>query len=254
MKKRLLIWVPCLALVLAAVALLLPASPWYLPDLVFGGGYSDGHRTSYWITALHSPDAETRCQAAHALGAIGPDAEAAVPLLTQILRRDPKREPRIEAALALSKLCPASRSAVPDLAEALTDEELWVRMNAAITLAALGQDSRPAVPALIRALKDQTNRTNLDAFPFTIQQEVAVALGRASSGTPEAVPALSESLRAADSKRVRLTVARALAAVGGEARPAAPLLREMLQDDDPGVRQVAEDALHRIEGEPGDAR
>lgn len=254
MKKRLLFWVPCLAVGLAAVAAVLPGSSLYLSDLAFWGGYHDGHRTGYWIKALHSASPETRCQAIHALGAIGPPAEKAVPELTEILRRDPERGPRIEAALALSKLRPASRSAVPELAEALTDEELWVRMNAAIALAALGHDSQPAVPALIRALKDQMNRTNLDAFPFTIQQEVAVALGRASSGTPEAVPALSETLRTADSKWVRLTVARALAEVGGEARPAVPLLRGMLRDDDPGVRRTAEEALHRIEGEPEETR
>jgi HEAT repeat protein len=250
MKKRLLFWVPCLVVALAAAAVLIPDSPLYLTKLAYWGGYHDGHRTSYWMKELDSPDAEARCQAIHALGAIGSEAEEAVPALTQILQRDPERGPRIEAALALSKMRPASRSAVPALAEALGDEELWVRMNAAIALAGLGAESRPAVPALIKALRNEINRTNLDAFHFTIQEEVAIALGHASAGTPEAVPVLTDTLQTANSASLRYAAARALGMVGADARPAVPLLREMLQDKDPQARRVAKDALHAIEGEP----
>jgi HEAT repeat protein len=254
MKKRLLFWVLCVAVALGAASLLLPASPWYLSDLAFWGGYHDGHRTAHWVKELHSPDPQIRCQAIHALGAIGPAAEESVPALTEILRRDPERWPRVEAALALSKMRPASRSAVPALGEALTDEELWVRMNAAVALSGLGRDSRPAVPALLQALKDERNRTNLEVFHFTIQEQVAVALGRASTGTPEAVPALTETLRGADSALLRQAAARALGSVGGEARPAVPLLREMLRDDDPQAQRVAREALRHIEGEPEETR
>jgi HEAT repeat protein len=250
MKKRLLFWVPALALALAGVAFALPASPFYLPDYLMKGGHHDGHSTRYWIGRLSDPDAEARSRAIHALGAIGPEAGAAVPQLATILTQDPDPAPRYEAALALGKMRPASQGAVPALAEALADKDLRVRMNSAITLTSLGVASRPAVPALVRALQDVTNHDNVGAFSFTIQEEAAIALGRASAGTPEAVPALTETLKTTGVVPLRQAATRALGLVGPEARGAVPLLRKMLADEDAVPRWVVEDALARIEAKP----
>src|SRR5207244_6799070 len=52
------------------------------------------------------------------------------------------------------------------------------------------------VPALIPALKDKANQTNLNTFLFTIQHQVALALGKASAGTAQGVPPLMEALQA----------------------------------------------------------
>jgi HEAT repeat protein len=250
MKKRLLFWVPTLTVALAGAALALPASPFYLPEYLFRGGYHDGHPTGYWIDALSSPDAAARYRAVHALGAIGPEAGAAVPALAVILRRDPEPRLRVEAALALSKMRPASQRAVPALAEALGDEDPQVRMYAVIALAGLGRASRPAVPALTAALQDETNETYVNTFTFTIQEEAAIALGRATAGTPQAVPVLMETLRASPSDGLRQAATRALGTVGAEARPAVPLLRALLRDKGPVPRWVVEDALLEIEGNP----
>jgi HEAT repeat protein len=248
MKKRLLFWVPALTVALAGAALALPSSPFYLPVYLMAGGHHDGHSTRYWINNLHDPDAAARARAIHALGAIGPQAEAAVPELADILTQDPEPKSRMEAALALSKMRPASAAAVPALAQALADKDLRVRMNAAIALTGLGAASRPAVPALITALKDETNHTNLNAFSFTIQEEAAIALGRASAGTAAGVPALTEALRTTDFVPLRHAAARALGLVGAEARPAAPLLRQM-RDGGGVAAWVVEEALQRIEPE-----
>jgi HEAT repeat protein len=253
MRKRLLFWVPTLTVALAGAALAIPASPFYLPEYLFRGGYHDGHPTGYWIKSLDAPDTASRYRAIHALGAIGPEAEAAVPALAVILRRDPERFLRAEAALALSKMRPASVRAVPALAEALGDEDQKVRMYAVIALATMGRASRPAVPALTAALKDDTNQAHVSTFYFTIQEEAAIALGRATSGTPEAVPVLMETLRAAPSDRLRWAAARALGTVGTEARPAVPLLRTLLRDEGPVPRWVVEEALLDIEGNPAPA-
>jgi HEAT repeat protein len=253
MRKRLLFWVPTLTVALAGAALALPASPFYLPEFLFRGGYHDGHPTAYWIDQLKAPDAAARYRAIHALGAIGPQAGAAVPALAVILRQDPERRLRVEAALALTKMRPASEPAIPALAEALGDEDDQVRMYAVIALAGLGRASRPAVPALTAALQNATNETYVNTFTFTIQEEAAIALGQASAGTPEAVPVLMETVRTAPSDRLRQAATRALGTVGAEARPAVPLLRTLLGEKDRVPRWVVEDALSRIEGTAGDA-
>ena len=249
MKRRLLIWVPILLVALAGVALALPASPFYLPDFWLKGGHHDGHSTRYWIKQLESPDVKARTEAIHALGAIGADAEPAVPALADILTKDPEPVPRFEAAMALGKMRPASRTAVPALAAALTDKDLRVRMNAVIALAGLATDSRPAVPALTRTLQDKTNETNLNVFSFTIREEAAIALGRASAGTPEAVAVLTETVKSPSSPEpLKQAAVRALGTIGPEARPAVPVLKSMLQDKGPVDPVFVDEALKKIEG------
>jgi HEAT repeat protein len=237
-------------LVLAALALLLPGSPAYLPNFYgYDGGFYDGHSTRSWIKALNNPNVNVRYRAIRALGAIGPEAGEAVPALATILVESPSRGLRIEASLALTKMAPASRAALSALAQALKDTDRLVRMNAALALLRLGANSRPAIPALSEALKEKSNQTNLGVFHHTTQEVMALALGRASSGSPEAVPALLEALQAASTEGMRKAVAQALGEVGAEARPAASLLRALLKDNSNDVRQTAQEALQKIEGE-----
>src|SRR2546425_39160 len=85
-------------------------------------------------------------------------------------------------------------------------------------------DEGPAIPALIQALRDHRNRTNAGMFLFTIQEGAAIALGRASDGSGEAVPTLMATLKGTDYLPLRLAVIRALGDIGAAARPALPLL------------------------------
>src|SRR2546421_27359 len=82
--RRSVTWARALWLVVgralrAAVALAIPASPAFLPKLMYAGGEYDGHPTRHWVKALDDPDPESRRHAIVALGAIGPDATDAVP-------------------------------------------------------------------------------------------------------------------------------------------------------------------------------
>jgi HEAT repeat protein len=237
-------------LLLAGIGLLIPVSPAYLPSLlVHYSHYYDGHSLGYWVRALNRPDAELRRRAIFALGAIGPDAAEAVPALAAIVTEDPDRNARHQAALALAKMAPASAPAVPALAQALDrDKESAVRMNAAIALFELGLQARSAVPVLIKALRRRANRTNLATFPFTIQEMAALALGRATAGTPDGVAALIEALESAGTPSKRLVVARALGEVGAPARSAEPGLRTLLGDDSVEIREAAAEALRKITG------
>jgi HEAT repeat protein len=253
MKARRLLWVLAVLLLVGVVAVLVPGSPIYLPNVMTSGPQHDGRSASSWIRALDSPDPKTRIEAIKALGAIGPAAEEAVPKLAKIMLEDPERVPRIEATLALSKMTPASKAVVPQLAQAVEDPEPFVRVNAVIALFRLKGDARPAVPALLRAMERDDNDTNLAAFTFTIHEMTAMALGRASAGTDEGVPALLAALDAAKTPEGRRAVARALGDIGPPARDALPKLKPLLKDRDQTVRETAEAAIKNIEGEPGAA-
>jgi HEAT repeat protein len=201
-----------------------------------------------------SHNVEIRRLAIHALGAIGGAAEEAVPSLGDVLLQDPDRGARIEAALALIKMSPASRTALPALIQALEDHDPMIRMDAALALLRLGKEARPAIPNLIRALANERNQTNCEQFSYTIQEMAAAALGRASAGTAEAVPALAAFLSSSDRVETREVAARALGEVGPEARSATPQLRALLQDRSEMVRQAATEALRKIVEDwcPGD--
>ncbi len=241
---------------LALIGLLIPGSPAYLPTLLVRySHYQDGHSLGYWVRALNGPDAEVRLRAIHALGAIGSDAGEAVPILARLLTADQDDRIREEAALALGKIAPASEGAASALGRALDKDRVHiVRMNAAIALSRLGPLARPAVPALIRAIQRRINRTTVGSFTYNIQEMAALALGRATAGTPDGVNPLMEALESARTARKRRLVARALAEVGSPAREAVPLLKSLLVDDSPEVREAATEALRRIlseQYEPG---
>jgi HEAT repeat protein len=247
MKKRRVIRVVTALLLLIGLALLIPRSPIYLPKLLLPRGQHHGYATDHWLQELRNTDPEARYEAIFCLGAIGSDAPEAVPALAAILHEDPDRNARRQASLALSKMAPVSRAAVPELAQALADEELWVRMNAAVALCRLRADARPAIPALIVALQDDHNQTNLDNFETTIQERAALALAWASEGTDAAVPALTTALEKKPSQSLSLILIRALGEIGPAARAAVPQLHLLLGDDSLSVRNAAQAALRRIE-------
>jgi HEAT repeat protein len=234
---------------MAAAAVVIPGSPFYLVNLVYGNHeYYEGHSARYWIKLLDGPTGEERQKAIVALGAIGNEAGEAVPALAKRMREDSDPETRYKAALALSKMCPAARAAVSELGEALEDDEPFVRVNAAMTLYRLGDESRPAISALIKAVEDETNRTKSPpVFHFTIQELSALALGRATAGTSEGVPVLMSALNTATTVRMRIAAARALGDIGAEARPAIPQLRALRKDKDGDLREAVETALEKIE-------
>jgi HEAT repeat protein len=233
---------------LAVLAVLIPRSPLYLVNWINPRGQHLGRSTRSWMRDLRSPEPQTRREAISALGTIGDNAREAVPALAKILVEDPDPGARIEAGLALTKMDSATE-AVPELAQALVeDEEPLVRMNAARALLRLGEEAKPAVPELIKALKDKANDTNANAFHATIQEVVAVALGKATAGTNEGVPALTEALKAARTIPGRKALARALGDVGPAAQAAVPPLQALLEDDNAYVREAARDALEKIKG------
>lgn len=240
------LWLVIACLAIAVSAILIPGSPVYLPTLIFQAGRYQGFPAGHWAKQLNDPDTKNRRIAIHALGALGTESAAAIPALAIILTDDPDRDLRNEASLALSKMVPASREAVPALAKALSDPELQIRLNAALALLRLRADAKPAVPELLKALEDVKNQQQLGTFAVTCQEMVALALGAATAGTSDAVPALMKALEGASTDGMQRSTTNALASIGEPARPAAPLLRKLLKDENRAVRVAAKEALEKI--------
>jgi HEAT repeat protein len=161
------------------------------------------------IKELDDAEADHAGEAAVAIGAIGPEAAAAVPALRRLVG-DAAKAPglRYSAAYALGRIGPAAKEADPDLRKlAETDDELM------------------ATVAIWAALKVAPEDKSL---------------------FERAVPLLRRALRG-DREMVRLEAAVALGDIGPAAATAIPIL-ELVAEDDPvkGVRNAAAEALQKI--------
>lgn len=145
----------------------------------------------------------TREAAIELLGRMGPNAQAAVPALTEALEN--KRTPhRREVTEALGLIGPDARAAVPALKSALEDQDAWVRLNAAIALARIERQDESHVVAISRFLKDQ------DA---SIRASAADSLGGIGARARSAVPGLRQLAIDDDDESVLRAVIRAVEAI-----------------------------------------
>ncbi len=153
------------------------------------------------------------CVAASARGA---DVDALVKQL-----KAPDEEARRGAAKSLAELGPEAKAAVPDLATALKDKDLYVRRFAAQALGEVGPDAKAAVPALKDALGDSKKE---------VGEAAAVALAHLG---PDGVAVLTDLLK--DKKKdvvLRRKAVEGLGKAGADAKPALPLLADLLSDSD----------------------
>lgn len=248
-RARLRRWLATAAVLLVGLSVLLPGSPFYLPDLVVRTEGYGGRSLRSWAGDLDHENAADRYAAIKAVGASGAGGAEAVPALAGLLESPDVRDREL-ASFALIRMAPAARDAVPALARALHDASPKVRMNAALTLNVLGSQARAAVPALIAAVGRPNNQARVGLFHLSIREAAALALGRASAGTPTGVPALTEALGEARTDMGRITLARALGEVGPPARPAGPRLGALLRSSHGEVREAAREALAKITGQP----
>ena len=257
MKKFVALVVSLLGLVVVA-ALAIPGSPFNMLDgfIVrrnWGPAQHDGRTVDEWHADLNSPDRATKMLAIKAMGAMGEGASKSLPDLAKIMTTDSDGDARIEASLAISKMAPASASVMDTLIKGLQDELAVVRMNALFGIMRLKEGSKPALKALVEASKRPENKERASGFTTTLQETMLVAIGRASAGTPDAVPMLMAFFNNKDDVNLRLAALRGLAEVGPPAKEAAPEFRKILLDKASvnELRQEAFDALERV-GQPAD--
>jgi HEAT repeat protein len=160
------------------------------------------------------------------LAELGPEADASVPILVNILTDD-DAETRIAAADALSAIGPEARSAIDPLAAAMRDTEVhtfpfahrsWcLSDNAAAALRNIGD---VALPKLVEAVRADDARLRMNA---------AHQLGWFPDHAHDMVGLLIERLNDPD-VFVRIVAARSLRQIGIEARPAGPALAGLLRE------------------------
>ena len=83
----------------------------------------DGKTLTAWLDQLTDAKSNVRLAAVQEIGAIGPEAKAAIPPLLLALKRDPAEDVRTAAAEALGKMGPAAESAVRALSAALKEDK-----------------------------------------------------------------------------------------------------------------------------------
>lgn len=192
------------------------------------------------VRALMDPAEFVRAAATQAILSLPPDE--ALTVLLPVLN-DKKPFVRQEAAFAMGK--GHLTAAVPTLINLMqTDQYLHVRAAAAVALGQIGDVS--AVDALAAALKGVAEGKIRDKerteFEF-LRRSAAEGLGLI--GSPAAVPALIDALgRATEPDDVRRECARALGLIADPS--SGPALQAVLQDRDPYLSRLAQDALVRI--------
>jgi len=124
-----------------------------------------------------------RAQIAFALGAIGPEAKAAVPALSDIFKdAGQKTELRRAAAFALGSIGADAKDAMPLLTDALKDKDARIRMAAANGLYLFDKaNAKIATPVFKALLKEKDEM---------LQTEVALVLKSMGEGANDAVPEL----------------------------------------------------------------
>jgi len=137
------------------------------------------------------------------LGHMGPNAQAAIPALIEVL--DNKRLPhRREAAESLGLIGPAAIAAVPSLKAALVDQDARLRLNSAVALARIDPQDGSHVLTLIQFLKDR------DA---SLRAAVASSLGELGARARSAIPDLRQLASDDDDESVLREVIRAVGAI-----------------------------------------
>ena len=188
------------------------------------------------MALLQNSDSEVRMAAAQALGKIGPEAKAAIPILATLLSSnshvpiaatDPVQK---AAATALGDIGEVDVSALAQLLKDSEDTEVW--RAAIVVVLTTGPQAEAAAPALRSLLKGE----NLP------QIQLAALLGYIGKS---AVPTFTQLLNDKDVV-VRRRAAEILGFIGPEAKAAVPALVESLKDTDWETRWRATISLGHI--------
>jgi HEAT repeat protein len=182
--------------------------------------------------------------ACQALGEIGPDASAAVPMLTKLLATAGSTELRREAALTLGAIGKDASEAAPLLVKTLEDPDYGVRMAAVFAIGRIGPAARSAESSLKRMLAG--------AQPPLMRTLTVWALARIKpddkQATERATLLLVESMWSRES-RVRQTSIRGLADLHASPDMLVPTMAKIIEA---GPLELRLDALRVLEnvGEP----
>jgi HEAT repeat protein len=183
--------------------------------------------------------------AVYGLGAIGPAAKEAVPVLIKVLEKEwgvPNSKwkycPSGWAAWALGRIGPDAKAAVPALGRAMFGKDTWARPQAAWALSQIGKEAEGALDGLSKAIT---------RGKYSMQCHVRDSL--VNIGEP-AVPVLTKAIETGKT----VPAAEAAGMLGKTAGPALPALISMAGASDPKARAAALEAVCRISADAEDAK
>jgi len=205
-----------------------------------------------WLEDLQSTNDDVCSAALQHLQQLGPEAPSAVPTLLAELekvRDKPQQASRI--ALGLGAIGPDARDAVPLLASLVSPDGVrWRSIHpvvGAFPLAILQIGGEPAQERLaLCSLLRSSEGGGWDVYPFSLWYWKEAELMR--SRADRIIPRLAELLTDADAY-VRSRAAETLTPYGPWAAAAVPALRAALNDPSPGARRQI--ALALLAVEPG---
>jgi HEAT repeat protein len=184
---------------------------------------------------VKSSEAETRIQAASALGALGIDAAPAVANLSSMLT-DSDPLVRVAGLQALGKIGAPSRQALREILSNMGDSNTLVAKEAAQTIDKLRPLTARDLPALKATLQDPNPETRRFAVD---------TIGSLGPEAATAAPALTAVLSDMDSS-VRAAAALVLAKIGPPSASIISALDRAMQDKDVAVRKNAVIALGKL--------
>ncbi len=192
------------------------------------------------MRGLKNPDLQP--YAIEVIRRIGADAKPAVPALLQIWTAAADNfELRREVQFALGAIGPDAAAAVPQLIESLTAADPEVRYSACFALGSIG----PAAEDALRPLAKQVTGKVDDFMPIAAAWAMVRIRPHDKNIEAHAVPLLTQAL-GSDRERVRVEAATTLGDIGEAAKTSLPALQEATQDKSPAVRAAAEEAIKKI--------
>ena len=195
----------------------------------------DNSRLNTLIKELEDEDQAVRAKAAEAIGALGSKAKSAVPALENAMNPNAKNWTQ-RAALALWKV---DREKYIEILKDKANPNRWA---ATVGLWSIRAEAKELTPIVLAIAKDPEDSSNC--------QHALLALGCIGADPKVSVPALIEGMDLG--QYARSMASQALAAIGPDARPALPGLRQALTDPDLRVQVEAAHAIWKIEKQAGE--
>jgi HEAT repeat protein len=225
------------------------------------------------LPLLDDADLQVRRAATQVIAAAGSGAEAAVPRLRTLLKKDTDFSIRQNALIALGRIGAAAAPAAPDVVELARDKNIALRAASLRALEQIPADAKLVRPLALDAMEDANIMIRCrgvsllwhvapkhpDILPHVLEllkqpagrNEMLELLGQMGPSAGRAVPALTKLLSDRDANARRQAIF-ALGRIGPAARPAVPQLLEQLRSPNLSVRQNVLNALLAIGGD--DAR
>lgn len=185
-----------------------------------------------------------RTAAANALGAIGPQAHAATPLLVERMR-DQDSYTAIRCCRALGKIGPDAKEAIPALRIALDDANANIRLAAARALIRIDAGNA-AIQSLLKELESHSESM--------IRLAARVGLWELDRTQPSPLPDLIVVLKERNEASIQLAIEKACAAellgdLGPTAKEAIPLLTPLLHSAVSETQRTSANAIRNIDHE-----